>query len=65
MRTKGIIIAKKNERRIQIIEASASNVETIGFPNPPVIPVDTALVATVPSWITPAVLPPAIVAKIH
>ena len=42
-------MAKKKERRMQISEATASNVEIIGFANPPVVPVDTALVATVPS----------------
>ena len=40
---------KKSERRIQTIEATASSAETIGFASPPVVPVDTALVATVPS----------------
>jgi len=48
-RTKGMIITKKKERRMQTIDATASNVEIIGFANPPVVPVDTALVATVPS----------------
>jgi hypothetical protein len=48
IRTKGTITTRKSDIIIQTIEASASRVEIIGFANPPVVPVDTALVATVP-----------------
>jgi len=47
-RTKGMITTKKNDSIIQMTEARASSVETRGFANPPVVVVDTALVATVP-----------------
>ena len=49
MITIGIIATKKSEIRIHNIEATASNREMIGFANPPVVPVEIALVATVPS----------------
>ena len=38
---------------------------TNGLAMPPVVAVDTALVATVPSCIVPAVPPPATIARIH
>lgn len=47
--TKGIITTKKRERIMHTIEATASNKEMRGFANPPVVPVEMALVATVPS----------------
>ena len=49
MITIGMIATKKSEIRIHNIEATASNREIIGFANPPVVPVEIALVATVPS----------------
>ena len=45
---------------VQKMHAPASTVDTTGLPNPPVVAVDTALVATVPTWTTPETLPPAI-----
>ena len=45
----GMIATKKSEIRIHNIEATASNREIIGLASPPVVPVEIALVATVPS----------------
>ena len=44
-----MMATKKNEIRMHNIEATASNKEITGFANPPVAPVETTLVATVPS----------------
>ena len=49
MITIGMIATKKSEIRIHNIEATASNREIIGLASPPVVPVEIALVATVPS----------------
>lgn len=47
------------------IEAKNSMIDTIGFAKPPVVPVDKALVATVPICIVPEEPPPAMVARVH
>ena len=47
--TIGMMATKKSEIRIHNMEATASIKEITGFANPPVVPVETALVATVPS----------------
>ena len=44
-----MMATKKSEIRIHNIEATASIKEITGFASPPVVPVETALVATVPS----------------
>ena len=47
--TKGMRNTKNSARIIHIIDATASSKEIRGFANPPVVPVEMALVATVPS----------------
>ena len=48
--------ARNGAKRARItmkIDAINSMVDTIGFAKPAVVPVETALVATVPNWIVP------------
>ena len=47
--TMGIITARKRDNITQTTQAMASNVETMGFANPPVVVVEITLVATVPN----------------
>jgi hypothetical protein len=60
-----VIIGMKIAMADKVIALPDSSVEIAGFPNPPVVNDDVALVTPVSAWIVPATPPPAIIANVH